>query len=73
MITATGMGPSPYNGDGGNDLLTINTPAGSTTVFNPGSTPDAGSVETNSLVPFIFTNLGNGGQAVNLAGARLPA
>ena len=57
-----------YNGEGGNDLLTINTPAGSTTVYNPGTTPDAGSVQTNSLVPLSFTNLGKGGQAVNLAG-----
>jgi hypothetical protein len=63
-----GVAALTYNGQGGNDLLTINAPAGSTTVYNPGSTPDAGSVQTNSLVPLSFTNLGNGGQAVNLAG-----
>jgi hypothetical protein len=74
----TGAGPVPVafsnikraviNGQGGNDLLTISAPAGSTTTFSPGSAPDAGSVQVNSLVPLSFTNLGNGGQAVTLGG-----
>ncbi len=62
-----------YNGQGGNDLLTINAPANSTTTYNAGSTPDSGSAQITtaigSLVPLTFTALGNGGQTVTLAAA----
>src|SRR5262249_54084601 len=75
-ITGAGPGPGTFsnikqaviNGQGGNDLLKISAPAGSLTTYNPGSAPDAGSVQINSLIPLSFTNLGNGGQAVTLGG-----
>ena len=42
-----------YNGQGGNDLLTFSVPVGTTT-YTPGATPDAATVQVDSLVPIAF-------------------
>jgi hypothetical protein len=56
-----------YNGLGGNDLVTVAAPAASTTTYTPGVTPDAAGLQVNSLIPLALTNLGAGGQSVQLA------
>ncbi len=45
------------------DVLTTNLPAGvsSTVTLTPGSTPDSGHVQVDSLVPMSFNNLGASG------------
>jgi hypothetical protein len=50
-----------YNGLGGDDTVTVDTPAGSTTTYTPGATPDSASLQVGSLVPISFTNLGVAG------------
>ena len=55
-----------YNGHGGNDLLTFSVPVGTIT-YTPGATPDAATVQADSLVPIAFANLGSGGQTVQFA------
>lgn len=55
------------NGGGGNDALTVTTPAGAQAItYTPGAAVDAASVQVDSLVPISFLNLGTGG-TVNLA------
>ncbi|MFO0819097.1 MAG: dockerin type I domain-containing protein [Pirellulales bacterium] len=53
---------------GGNDAnlnLTVQTPAGAaTTTLTPGTTPDSGSIQVDSLVPMNFTNLGVAGSLI---------
>ena len=68
LVTITTTEQLVINGLGGNDMLTVDVPAGSTTTYTPGATPDAASLQVNSLVPIGFTNLGAGGQAVQIAG-----
>ena len=58
-----------YNGQGGNDLLTVSVPAASTTNYSPGPTNDAASLRVGSLAPLSYTNLGNGGQGVQISAA----
>ncbi len=58
-----------YNGEGGNDSLTVTTPAGATATFSPGATTDSASVQVNSLVPLTYTGLGaTGGVLLSDAG-----
>jgi len=61
------------NGQGGDDSLTVITPAGFDEItYTPGPTVDSATVQVASLVPLAFTNLGAYG-AVSLAdtdGAR---
>jgi hypothetical protein len=47
------------DGQGGNDGLTVSTPAGADLVtYTPGAARDSASVQVGSLVPFSFLNLG---------------
>ncbi|MFO0904332.1 MAG: dockerin type I domain-containing protein [Pirellulales bacterium] len=73
--TVTSVGFLPVNlstvegvtigGNDGNLTLNVQTPAGAaTTTLTPGGTPDAGSIQVDSLVPLAFTNLGVGGTLV---------
>ena len=50
------------NGQGGNDTLTVTTPAAAEEItYTAGARVDSGTVQAGSLVPLSFTNLGTGG------------
>ena len=64
MITATGMGQIAYNGQGGNDALTVTSPAATTVTLTPGAAVDSGTVQMGTaatLVPLSYSNLGTTG------------
>ena len=58
-----------YDGRGGNDLVTINVPAASSTTYTPGAAVDASSLQIDSLVPLGLQNFGNGGQPISIVAA----
>ncbi|MFO0943475.1 MAG: hypothetical protein U0930_22295 [Pirellulales bacterium] len=76
--SVTGLGPVInfttiekfiYNGLGGNDVVTVTgTAADDIVSFSPGTTPDSGTFNVNSLVPIGVTNIGLGA-TLNLNGA----
>jgi hypothetical protein len=62
LVTLNTIESVVLNGLGGNDQLTVTTPAGVNTItYTPGTTVDAARVQVNSLVPMRFLNLGTGG------------
>ncbi|HUY90682.1 MAG TPA: DUF4214 domain-containing protein [Pirellulales bacterium] len=62
-VTFAAIGNVSINGQGGNDLLTVTTPAGPDAItYTPGATIDAASVQVGSLVPMSFSNLGATGR-----------
>ena len=75
-ITALSYTSSPggveqveYQGLGGNDALTVVTPAGGNTVtYTPGAAVDSAAVQVGNLVPLNFLGLGAGG-SVTMADA----
>ena len=60
LVTISNTGALAINGQGGNDALTVTTPAGfaNNDTYTPGATPDAGKFQVNSLVPISYSNLG---------------
>src|SRR5262249_17648261 len=75
-ITATGMGQIAYNGQGGNDALTVTSPAATTVTLTPGAAVDSGTVQmgtTATLVPLSYSNLGTTGTltVANTGGTRV--
>ncbi len=76
MITATGMGQIAYNGQGGNDALTVTSPAATTVTLTPGAAVDSGTVQMGTaatLVPLSYSNLGTTGTltVANTGGTRV--
>src|SRR5262249_41179398 len=76
MIRATGMGRIAYNGQGGNDALTVTSPAATTVTLTPGAAVDSGSVQMGSvatLVPLSFSSLGTKGtlSVADTSGSRV--
>ena len=76
MITATGMGQIAYNGQGGNDSLTVASPAATTVTLTPGAAVDSGTVQMGTaatLVPLSYSNLGTTGTltVANTGGTRV--
>jgi hypothetical protein len=69
LVTFSTTESVTFTGDGGNDLVTIMAPASSTTDYTPGATVDSARVRVNSLVPISLTDLGAGGQDVQIAAA----
>ena len=56
-----------FDGETGDGTVTLTSPAGVNTIsYAPGATIDAGSLQTDSLLPLNFENLGSGG-AVSVA------
>jgi hypothetical protein len=75
-ITATGMGQIAYNGLGGNDSLTVTSPAATTVTLTPGAAVDSGTVQMGTaatLVPLSYSNLGTTGTltVANTGGTRV--
>ena len=76
IITATGMGQIAYNGQGGNDSLTVTSPAATTVTLTPGAAVDSGTVQMGTaatLVPLSYSNLGTTGTltVANTGGTRV--
>ncbi len=75
-ISATGMGQIAYNGLGGNDALTVTSPAATTVTLTPGAAVDSGTVQMGTaatLVPLSYSNLGTTGTltVANTGGTRV--
>ena len=64
IVTLATVEHLTINGLGGNDTLTTVTPAAvsSDVTITPGTTPDSGTIQVNSLLPMAFTTLGVTGQ-----------
>jgi hypothetical protein len=74
-ITATGVGQIAYNGQGGNDSLTVPSPAATTVRLTPGAAVDSGTVQMGTaatLIPLSYSNLGTTGTLIvaNTGGTR---
>ena len=72
-ISGTSIKQLVVNGQGGNDTLTVTTPAGANNdTYTPGVAPDAGSFQVGSLVPISYSNLGaTGGVSLANIGGRV--
>ncbi len=75
-ITASGTGQIAYNGQGGNDALTVTSPAATTVTLTPGAAVDSGTVQMGTaatLVPLSYSNLGTTGTltVANTGGTRV--
>ncbi len=70
------MGQIAYNGQGGNDALTVASPAATTVTLTPGAAVDSGTVQMGTaatLVPLSYSNLGTTGTltVANASGTRV--
>jgi hypothetical protein len=78
-ISATGIGQTAINGQGGFDALAIVSPGPSQLAFTPGATLDSGSVTMQSLfvtgtyMPVSYSNLGTFGSVsfADISGTRV--
>ncbi len=69
LVTLNNTASLAINGQGGNDALTVTTPAGANNdTYTPGAAPDAGSFQVGNLTPISYSNLGLAG-SVTLANA----
>jgi hypothetical protein len=69
-VSFVNVGAAAINGEAGNDTLTVTTPSADTTTLTPGATVDSGTVQSASLTPLSYSNLGaTGGLTINDSGA----